>query len=61
MKEKGKELNNAILNKVASILNNMDSPMRLSIRINAEEGEAPTIEYCIEEFIPFDERNSYHE
>ena len=51
MSESGKRLNDAITEKVKKILDNMDSTTELYIRIEANVGEVPLINYRITESI----------
>ena len=51
MNESGKRLNDAIVNKVKKILDNMESTTSLSISVYGEVGEIPTIRYNITENI----------
>lgn len=51
MSEAGKRLNEAIVDKVKKVLDNMESPQNLYIRIEANVGEVPTINYRVTENI----------
>ena len=58
MSESGKRLNDAIVQKVKKVLDNMDSTTSLYIRIDAEVGTIPTINYRItENIIPGEEES----
>ena len=48
---KARALNNAIVSKVDSILENAEYPTSVKITIQSKCGEAPYITYQIEEFI----------
>lgn len=51
MSEAGKRLNEAIVDKVKKVLDNMESPQSLYIRIETNVGEVPTINYRVTENI----------
>lgn len=51
IKMKKNEKNEAIVAKVASVLDNTECVTKLHIGIFADEGEIPTIRYSIEELI----------
>lgn len=57
MANKAEDLNQAIVNKVESILKNTDFIDTVRIVIEGNRGEVPSITYCIKEFVTPGEDN----
>ena len=53
-----KEQKKAIVNRIQQILDNAKHIDELSIHVNAERGEAPTIGYSVTEFISVEDNEN---